>query len=83
MGFVQDVYPSDEIIIRGGIKCRPPAYYDKMYAKMFPEKFLEIQNKRTKEAKLHFGENTPARLAAKEVYKTRQFNLLVRPIERE
>lgn len=26
--FKGDVYPSDEVVIRGGIKCRPPKFYD-------------------------------------------------------
>lgn len=32
--FKDDVYPSDFVIIRNNIKCKPPKYYDKIYDEM-------------------------------------------------
>lgn len=32
-----EVYPSDEVILRGGRKISPPKYYDKVFAEMSPE----------------------------------------------
>ena len=29
--FGSDVYPADEVVIRGGIVCQPPKYYDSLY----------------------------------------------------
>ena len=29
--YVRDVYPNDFIVVRNGIRCKPPRYYDDMY----------------------------------------------------
>lgn len=31
--YIDEIYNNDEIIIRGGVKCKPPRYYDKLYQK--------------------------------------------------
>lgn len=40
--FESDVYPSDEVIVRG-LTTRPPRYYDQVFKKKFPEKFEELR----------------------------------------
>lgn len=29
--YIRDVYPNDFVIVRNGIRCKPPRYYDEMY----------------------------------------------------
>lgn len=43
--FKGDVYPSDEVIVRGR-RCRPPRYYDKVFKESNPLEFEPIQAKR-------------------------------------
>lgn len=38
-----DIYNHDILIIRGGIKCRPPKYYDSLFDKLNTEKFTQIK----------------------------------------
>lgn len=54
----------DEIILRGGLKLRPPKYYDSLYAQHHPEHMEEIKQQRT--LKFNRKENSPARLSVKE-----------------
>lgn len=44
--YKNDVYPQDFIVIRDGIKCRPPKYFDKLAEKFFPDLFEEIKSYR-------------------------------------
>lgn len=60
-----DVYPSDEVIVRGKA-CKPPKYYDKLYAKEFPEKFEDLQFIREMDGRFRFPDNTDERLLVKE-----------------
>jgi len=41
-----DIYNHDILIIRGGIKCRPPKYYDTLYDSLNHDAFTTIQLKR-------------------------------------
>lgn len=81
--FYKSIYPIDKINLRGGIILKPPKFYDKKYQKTHPKEFLEIQERRLTEGKKHRGDNTEYRLRIREAIKDKQFNLLVRPIERE
>lgn len=60
-----DVYPHDRVIINGK-EVKPPKYYDKRFAKDFPEDFENIQWARELEALSLRADNTPERLAVKE-----------------
>ncbi len=77
--YKDDVYNYDHVIIRNGIKCRPPKYYDEIYDEIEPEKMEKIKIKRRKKAKE--GEYTYERLRAKEVIQKQKLGLLVREIE--
>jgi len=35
--FKDDVYPHDFVVVRGGIKCKPPKFYDQIYENMTGE----------------------------------------------
>lgn len=48
--FKDDVYPQDFIVIRDGIKCRPPKYFDKLAEKYFPDMFDVVKEKRIKDS---------------------------------
>lgn len=80
--FGTDVYPRDEVVIRNGIICRPPRYYDNKLDKQNPTLFKTIQAKRKAQAIAHQQNTDPDRLRVQEAIKNKQFNLLVRPIER-
>ena len=60
-----DVYPSDQVIIRNK-PTKPPRFYDKKYSLFKPIEFEAIQHNREIEARKHFLDNTPERLAVKE-----------------
>lgn len=64
--FQTDVYPHDYVVINGK-KVRPPKYYDKRFAKILPDEWEDIQFKRESDARLRFEDNTPERLAVREV----------------
>ena len=48
--FCSDVYPQDEVIIRGKT-CRPPRFYDKTLDKYLPEYYKQIQGERQKRSR--------------------------------
>lgn len=79
MRFKDDVYNYDYVVIRGGIKCRPPRYYDEIYDTIEPEKMEKIKIQRRKF--VQNGEYTYERLKAKEVIQKQRLERLVRPIE--
>lgn len=81
--FHKSIYPQDTVHLRGGIKLKPPRYYDKLIEIKEPEMFKMLTKKRRKEGLLHKGDQTDYRLRVREAVKNKQFNLLVRPIERE
>lgn len=49
--YSSDVYPGDCVVVKGGIKFKPPRYYDEKYILINPESMLELKNKRLKDAK--------------------------------
>jgi hypothetical protein len=64
--YMPDVYPNDFVEIRGK-KGRPPIYYDKIYKKLAPFEFDDLQYKRHLEAiEKDKNEFTSERLKAKE-----------------
>jgi hypothetical protein len=74
-----DVYPHDEVIVRGDVKCRPSRYYDKLYDIEYPKKFKAIKARRAERAsKL---DDDYKRLEVKEILKRRQINRLKRNYE--
>lgn len=80
--FSTDVYPSDEIVIRGR-KMRPPRFYDSQFEIEDPAAMEEIKLKRKRKALKHADNNTPERLAVRERVKRAQIQQLKRGYENE
>ena len=46
-----EIYNNDEVVIRNGLVCRPPDYYDRIFDLIAPEFMEEIKEKRVAKAK--------------------------------
>lgn len=77
----QDIYPHDYLIIRDGLKCRPPKYYDNIYDIHNPNQFKKIKQKRKTELNNHTENNTPQRLQVREYIQYAKADKLIRPLE--
>lgn len=77
----QDIYPSDEVVIKGK-KMRPPAYYDRLLERLNPDLFQQIKENRrnTLDELSHTEEQSMKRLLAKETVKLAQISKLIRPL---
>jgi len=80
--YMADVFPSDEVVLRGKI-MRPPRFYDKKLELDNPELFNKIKAERKAKGLAMADDNTAARLKAKEICKRAQFQLLKRGLENE
>lgn len=79
-----EIYNYDEVVIRNGIKCRPPAYYDKIFGELAPEFLEDLKEKRKVKAIEQAEKNRiPGRLSIKEQYKQLQASRLLRSYENE
>lgn len=67
--YFTDVYPNDYVVIRDGIKVKPPKYYDKICNEYYPELMKEIKMQRILKAQDYEEENSTARLVVKEEVK--------------
>lgn len=77
-----EIYNYDEVVIRNGIKCRPPAYYDKIFGELAPDFINDIKEKRKVKAIEQSEKNRiPGRLEIKEQYKELQAKKLLRSYE--
>ncbi len=77
--FSSDVYPSDEVVLKGSIKCRPPKYYDYLFDIDSPEEYRVVKTKRIKAAIANA--EAGSRLPVKERCKLRKSRLLRRGYE--
>lgn len=77
-----DIYPSDEVVIKGK-KMRPPQYYDRLLERLNPELLIQIKEKRqtTLDELSNDEEQSMKRLLVKEELKMRQITKLIRPLE--
>jgi hypothetical protein len=75
-----DVYPSDEVIIKG-IPMQPPKYYDSILEKENPFLYDDIKHDRLINGEKYADDNTPERLHVKYKVKQAQANLLSRTYE--
>lgn len=78
--FKSDVFPRDEVVIRGK-KMRPPRFYDKLFDGESPEKMSRIKHLRERRAAEHYENNTPERLAVREVCQLARAKKLIRGYE--
>lgn len=80
--YSSDVFPSDEVVIRGKV-MKPPRAYDKWLELDNPDQMVIIKSTRKAKALENAADNTAARLKAKEQCKLAQFKLLKRGMENE
>lgn len=78
--FKDDVYPHDHVISRGH-PAKPPRYYDKLLEKIDPYLLQEIKADRKAAAQQTTGDNTPARLEARETVALAKLNQNKRSLE--
>lgn len=81
--FKDDVYPSDFVVIRNGIKCRPPRYYDSIYDLQDPDSFATIKSQRVSRLNNHKDDLTPERLLVREEVQLSRFSRLKRSYEND
>ena len=78
--FKTDVYPSDEIIIRGK-KMRAPRFYDNKFEVTDPDEYNRIKRDRVQNAKKHAEDTTPSRLKVRETVQLKSLKLLPRNLD--
>lgn len=78
--FKDDVYPHDYVVIRDGIKCRPPQYYDAFYDLTDSKKAAYLRFKRRKKAKENDKDSSPQRLHVREQIQRLRAEKLVREL---
>ena len=64
--FGKQVYPNDYVTMRGGLKLKPPRYYDKIYDLTNPKGFAKVKTARIVRATSLQCDNSPERLSVKE-----------------
>jgi hypothetical protein len=79
--FKSDVYPHDYVVIRGGLKCKPPKYYDNIYDNESPELLKLLKRLRSKKLKAFASNNTIKRLQVREKLQYLRADMLDRMIE--
>lgn len=82
--YASDVYPHDYVVIRNGIKCKPPKYYDKIFDGWNPEEMHNIKTRR-KFLALQSDEHERSweRMEVKEAIQVLKAQKLIRPLEGE
>lgn len=80
--FQGDVFPTDEVVIRGK-RMKPPKYYDRQYEITDPQGWVEVRRKRLHRAEAHSENNTPARLKVREKVQQSKLDLLPRKLDGE
>lgn len=87
--FRDDVYPNDYVVIRGGIKSRPPRYYDSVYDNFTSAivtsdvKFRSLHDLkyfRRLNARLRASDSSDRRLRVREICQIMKLDKLVRTI---
>lgn len=78
--FKDDVFPSDEVVLRGK-RMRPPKYYDSLYELVDPSDHERIKIRRKASASKYSENNSPERLEVRRKVKEAQIKSLVRNID--
>nr|WAE43466.1 MAG: replication initiator protein [Microviridae sp.] len=79
--YKSDVLSTDKIIIRNGLTCKPPKYYDILTARKDPLLMERIKDNRKKNAAANAADNTRARLLVKQQIKLNKTKTLQRTYE--
>lgn len=80
--FRSDVYPSDEVVLRGGKKMKPPKAYDRYFEVDNPEVMAELKLQRTTKAEEKAALESYDRLAVKEECAELNFRRISRSYEK-
>jgi len=80
--FSSDIYPRDELILKGGYKCKPPKYYDRKYELTNPDEMAIILGSRERSGR-NSPDNVPSRLEVREEIKLSKVKQLRRDYENE
>ncbi len=78
--FESDVYPWDEVFMRGRV-MKPPRFYDLIFELSDPEDFARLKLKRAQAALRGKADCTPDRLRVREICKEKQVGLLIRGVD--
>lgn len=81
--YYKDVYPHDYVIVRNGVKSKPPRYYDNVFEMLDEEEWQEVRAARFRRAFLAQADpdNSPSRMQVKEEIQQKRAAKLVRPLE--
>lgn len=75
-----EVYPSDEVIVRG-FQSKPPRFYDKLFEAAEPSVFDSVTRERRKRARERAHDGTPDRLLVREKVAKARLRSLRRELE--
>lgn len=64
--YSSDVFPHDYCVVKNGLKCKPPRYYDNLYDRQNPVNYVKIKLRRKEMATRSAENNTPTRLRVRE-----------------
>lgn len=78
-GHIESIYPDDFVVIKGGFKCKPPRYYDKVLELYDVELHGKVVDKRKRRAEDN-PDNKPDRLIVREKVKRSQIEKLRRKL---
>ncbi len=77
--FKSDVFPRDRVVIRGGVQCKPPKYYDDQLFDLSPGEWDRMKADR-EEAAMDDPDSTRERLLVREAVKLSRTSLLRRDL---
>ena len=77
--YKEDVYPHDYVIVNGK-KVKPPKFYDRKFSEDYPLEMEEIRHHRYVDALNRHADNTPERLAVKEIVANAKLSKLPRSL---
>lgn len=80
--YTSDVYPSDMVVVRDGLICKPPKYYDKIYDTINPQYMARLKHIRSKKAQNN-PDNTYKRLRVRQKVAEINLNKLKRGYEND
>jgi len=78
--YQNNVFPNDLMIVRGGVKVRPPRYFTSKYEASHPLDAEDLIKKRHEYAENNWHEQEPKRLKSKHIVKTAAIKSLKRPL---
>lgn len=80
--YSSDVYPGDTVILRGGVKMRPPKYFDRLFEEQGGD-LSGLKLKRAKAMDTLSEDTTLSRMSTREELQQMRADMLVRHLEEE